>query len=105
MPNPPKTYLKFIETFPTLGEAWQNLRNAEQEGPLEEKTIRLIKLGISAGAMREGAVHSAVRKARAAGATTEEIHQVIALAAGTLGLPSTVAVWSWVQDELDESEE
>ena len=30
------------------------------------------------------------------------IEQVVALAAGTLGLPSTVAVFSWVHDVLDE---
>jgi alkylhydroperoxidase/carboxymuconolactone decarboxylase family protein YurZ len=48
--------------------------------------------------MREGAVHASVRKAVALGITREELEQVVALAAGTIGLPSTVAVWSWLDE-------
>lgn len=32
------------------------------------------------------------------GISREAIEQVVALGAGTLGLPSTVAVWTWVRD-------
>lgn len=102
MTSPPETYQKFVETFPALGEAWESLRRGGREaGPLDEKTQRLVKLAVAAGALREGAVHSAVRKARRAGASEQEIRQVVALAASTLGLPPTVAVWSWVQDVLE----
>ena len=65
--------------------------------------MRLVKLGIAIGTRQEGAVHSAVRKACAAGVTTDEIDQIIALAASTIGFPSAVAVYSWVRDELDKS--
>ena len=99
--RPPATYRSFIEKYPELGRAWDAMRRAEGAGPLDERTQRLIKLGIALGAMREGGVHSAVRKAGAAGITREEIDQVIALAASTLGMPATVAVYSWVRDELD----
>lgn len=50
--------------------------------------------------MREGAVHAGVRKALAQGISRAEIEQIIALAAGTLGLPATVAIYSWVQEVL-----
>lgn len=73
---------------------------AGENGPLDEKTARLVKLGIAIGAMREGAVHSSVRKAVALGISERKLDQVVALAAGTLGLPSTVAVHSWVRDVL-----
>jgi 4-carboxymuconolactone decarboxylase len=63
----------------------------------------LVKLAIAIGALREGAVHASVRKALAMGITREEIEQVIALAAGTLGLPATVAVFSWVEDRFNRS--
>ncbi|MFQ5675424.1 MAG: carboxymuconolactone decarboxylase family protein [bacterium] len=96
--EPPKIYQQFIERFPKLGEAWDNIAKAGKQGPLDEKTARLIKLGIAIGAMREGAVHSSVRKAKAVGINEEELFQVVALAAGTLGLPSTVAIYSWVRD-------
>ena len=68
-------------------------------GPLDEKTQRLVKLAVAIGAMREGAVHSGVRKARDAGASLAEMEQVVALAASTIGLPSAVAVWTWMRDE------
>lgn len=97
--EPPKTYKEFIQRFPLLGEAWEKIAEAGKNGPLDEKTARLIKLAIAIGAMREGAVHASVRKAKALGVTDAEIEQVVALAAGTLGLPSTVAVFSWAKDE------
>ena len=97
-PRPPRTFDEFSETFPTLRKAWDLLGNAGEEGPLDEKTARLVKLGITIGAMREGGVHSAARKARGAGATEEEMRQVVALAASVIGMASTVAVWTWVRD-------
>jgi len=98
LPKPPQTYDEFSETFPTLRRAWDLLGDAAKEGPLDAKTARLIKLGIAVGAMREGAVHSSARKAIALGATREELDQVVSLAASILGLPSTVAVWTWLRD-------
>lgn len=98
LPKPPKTYQEFIKRFPKLGEAWDKIAQAGQDGPLDEKTARLVKLAIAIGAMREGAVHSSVRKARALGIGSAEIEQVVALAAGTLGMPATVAVYTWTQD-------
>ena len=98
----PKTYQKFIERFPELGNAWESLRTAESGGPLADRDIRLIKLGAACGSMREGAVRSGVRKALSAGVSREEIEQVIALSASTIGLPATVAVFSWIRDELDK---
>lgn len=99
----PKTYKKFITRFPGLGRAWESMRDAETDGPFGERDIRLIKLGIAFGSMREGSVHSAVRKALSAGITREEIEQVIALSASTIGLPAAVAVFSWTLDELDKA--
>lgn len=99
-PKPPKTYTAFVERFPALGEAWGVINDAGREGPLDECTQRLLKLAVAVGAMRPGPVHSNTRKALAMGITIEEIEQVVALAAGTLGMPSTVAVWSWVREEL-----
>ncbi|MCC6850608.1 MAG: carboxymuconolactone decarboxylase family protein [Deltaproteobacteria bacterium] len=97
----PKTYGTFVERFPEVGKAWELLRKAESAGRLPEKTVRLLKLAIAIGGMREGAVHSSVRKAREAGATRAEIEQVVVLAASTIGLPSTVAIYSWVSEQLD----
>lgn len=99
--RPPKAYREFVERFPKLGAAWNLAREQEGEGPLDDKTARLIKLAIAVGAMREGAVHSASRKALQAGATPEEIYQVVAYAASTIGMPSAVAVFSWIKEILE----
>ncbi|MEE2658505.1 MAG: hypothetical protein VX733_08365 [Candidatus Latescibacterota bacterium] len=56
------------------------------------------------GAIRTGAVHSSVRKALRMGATAAELKQVVALTAGTLGMPSAVTNFTWLQDVLDEQQ-
>ena len=96
--KPPRTFDEFSTTFPKLREAWDLLGDAAKEGPLDEKTQRLIKLGIAIGAIREGAVHSSVRKGRNAGVSEEEMNQVVALASSVIGMPSAVAVWTWIRD-------
>jgi alkylhydroperoxidase/carboxymuconolactone decarboxylase family protein YurZ len=98
--KPPETYQAFVKRFPKLGQAWESIAEAGKEGPLDGKTVRLLKLAVAIGALREGAVHAGVRKAIANGISREEIEQVITLAAGTLGLPATVAVYSWVEEVL-----
>ncbi len=104
LPAPPETYISFTARYPKLEQAWRSINEAGSEGPLDERTQRLVKLAIAIGALRQGAVHSNVRKALALGVTAEEIEQVTALAAGTLGLPSTVAIFSWVRDTLAKHE-
>jgi len=101
LPDPPKIHEEFTAQFPKLGEAWRNLNEAGRVGPLDDRTQRLVKLAVAMGALREGAVHASVRKALALGITREELEQVVALAAGTLGLPSAVACFTWVRDVLD----
>jgi alkylhydroperoxidase/carboxymuconolactone decarboxylase family protein YurZ len=100
MPKPPKTYEAFVQRYPRIGRAWEELAQAGKDGPLDAKSARLVKLALAIGALREGAVHANVRKALATGISTAEIEQVIALTAGTLGLSATVAIYSWVQDAL-----
>ncbi len=102
LPDPPRRYREFVKRYPKLWEAWEKIHEAGSGGPLDQKTCRLIKLAIAVGAMREGAVRSGARKGTAEGVSREELEQVIALAAGTIGLPATVAVYSWVQDCLGD---
>lgn len=101
----PKRYQKFTEDYPQVAEAYEKLGEAvHQAGPLDEKTRALIKLSISLGAGMEGAVHSHTRKALKAGATCEEIRHAVMLALPTLGLPSTMAGMSWVDEVLESKD-
>ena len=105
LPEPPGTFIDFVSQYPQLGDAWERIGEAGQAGPLDANTARLVKLGVAIGAMREGAVHASVRKALTMGIETEALAQVVALAAGTVGLPSAVAAYSWVRElvAVDES--
>ncbi len=102
--GPPKAFTRFIERFPDLGEAWDLIHRQGDTGPLDARSIRLVKLGIAMGAMREGQVHASVRKALKMGISREEIEQVVSLVASTLGMPATVAAHCWANDILDRQE-
>jgi len=104
IPPAPKAHKAFVTRYPKLGEAWECIAEAGKEGPLDEKTARLVKLAVAIGAMREGAVHSSVRKAVGMGISREEIEQVVALAAGGLSLPASVAAFCWVQDVVGDED-
>jgi alkylhydroperoxidase/carboxymuconolactone decarboxylase family protein YurZ len=97
--KPPALHQQFVRRFPHLGEAWDLVNEQGADGPLDARTQRLLKLAIAIGALREGAVHSGVRKAQDVGASLAEMEQVVALAASTIGLPAAVAAWSWVKEE------
>jgi 4-carboxymuconolactone decarboxylase len=101
--RPPAVHQHFVRRFPSLGTAWDLVNQEGGRGPLDDKTQRLLKLAIGIGALRQGAVHSGVRKARDAGASLAEMEQVVALAASTIGFPASVAVWSWVREEAGGS--
>jgi alkylhydroperoxidase/carboxymuconolactone decarboxylase family protein YurZ len=101
-PEPPAAFTGFVERYPELRQAWETIGKAGKKGPIDAETARLVKLGVAVGAMREGSVHASVRKALSQGIPPEAIEQVVALAAGTIGLPSAVAAFTWVRDQLPD---
>lgn len=99
----PDVYLGFRQRFTDIAAGQDALARAvDAAGPLDEKTKRLVKLGIAVGAQADGAVRSNVRKALAAGASIAEIEQVILLAMTTRGFPATVAAWQWMNEVVGE---
>jgi len=56
-----------------------------------------VKLGIAIGLRAEGAVRSHAGRAHEAGATRQEIEQVVLLAITTAGLPAAVAAFTWLE--------
>ena len=98
----PKTFKQFVSKYPVLGEAHQRVgKEVEQLGPLDEKTLALIKIGISLGAGLESALRSHVGRAMQAGASEIEVEQAILLGMNTVGFPRTVAAWSWAQVQFE----
>ena len=99
----PKRYQRFHAEFPEVASAYEQMGDAvHNAGPLDDKTRALIKLAISTGARLEGAVHSHARKALKTGCKPEEMRHAVLLALPTIGLPSTMAALSWVDDILED---
>lgn len=99
----PEPFRRFRQRHAAVVTAYEALGEAcATAGPLDARMRELAKLGMAIGARLEGAVHSHVRRALEAGATPAEIRHVVALAASTLGFPTTVAVSTWVDDVLAE---
>ena len=69
-------------------------------GRLADKTRALVKLAIAVGGQMEGAVHSHTRRAVEAGCSAEEIYHVVLLGTTTLGFPTMMKTFSWVDDVL-----
>lgn len=98
----PGPFEKFTKEFPAVFEGYDAMgKAAHASGPLDAKTREFVKLGMSIGARLEGATHSHVRKALAAGAVAKEIRHATVLAISTLGLPTTIMAFTWVDDVLE----
>ncbi len=97
----PGVYLRFREDYPAVADALDGLGEAaDGAGPLDERTARLVKLGLAVGALAEGSVRSNARKALAAGASPEEVRQVAMLAITTCGFPAAIAGVGWIDEVL-----
>lgn len=98
----PDAYVAFRSTFPDVAEALGGVGAAvDRSGPLDAKTMRLVKLSLAIGASAEGAVRSNVRKALDEGAGADEIRQVALAALTTVGFPATIAALGWIDEVLD----
>ena len=101
MSNPPEFYLQAKSENPEVFQHYEAMSNAAKSaGPLDGKNVALAKLAMSIGAGLEGATHSAVRKARSAGCSAEEMQHVCLLAISTLGFPAAMRARAWVLDVL-----
>ncbi len=97
----PAAYERFQRTFRRVWEAYDRLgETVHREGPLDPKTRELVKLGMAIGGRLEGAVRSHAHRAREAGATPTEIAHVVSLAITTVGFPTAVAAFTWVEELL-----
>ncbi len=83
---------RLVKENADIWEAYQKLGKVCYEaGPLEGRTLRLVKLALAAGAGSEGAVHSQVRRGIAEGLWRVELRHVAFLALETPGFPKEVA--------------
>ena len=96
----PNQFEQFKKDHSAVWKAFNELGDrCHQAGPLDQKTRRLVKLALAVGAGLEGATHSAVRNARAAGVNPEELRHVALLAITTLGFPASMRALTWIADD------
>ncbi|MDW7711624.1 MAG: carboxymuconolactone decarboxylase family protein [Deferrisomatales bacterium] len=101
-PTYPKNFRDFRTLFPEMFEALEKAaRLARESGPLDEKSTHLVQLAAAIARRSEGSTHSHARRALEAGATREELYQVINLLVSTVGFPTAAAAFSWVSDVLE----
>jgi alkylhydroperoxidase/carboxymuconolactone decarboxylase family protein YurZ len=99
----PETIRDFSRKYPQVWDAFAKLgQQCHDGGPLDEKTRRLVKLGVAVAHRHEGAVHSAVRNARASQVTMEEMMHVAVLAITTIGWPAAYAAMTWIDEALKQ---
>jgi len=95
----------FRQQYPKVWKAFAELADeCHDTGPLDDKSRKLIKVALAIGSGLEGATHSAVRHAREAGVTPEELDHVALLAITTLGYPSAMRALSWIRDPKPDGE-
>ena len=98
----PGIYTRFRAGFPAVATALDGLGEAvDAAGPLDERSTRLVKLGMAVGRAAEGAVRSNARKALAAGASPDELRHVAVLAITTCGFPTAIAGLGWIEEVLE----
>jgi alkylhydroperoxidase/carboxymuconolactone decarboxylase family protein YurZ len=69
MEHLPDIYLHFEDAFADVHAAHQELaRRCYEAGPIDERTARLVKLGIAIGAQADGSVRSHASRALSRGA-------------------------------------
>jgi alkylhydroperoxidase/carboxymuconolactone decarboxylase family protein YurZ len=100
----PKPYQQMHRDHPELMIAYEAFASAARDaGPLDNRTLALVKLAISLGAGLEGGAHSHARKALEAGCTPAQLRHVALLCAPTIGFPPMMRARGWVEDVLEKS--
>jgi alkylhydroperoxidase/carboxymuconolactone decarboxylase family protein YurZ len=99
MPQPSSSADRIRESHPEVWQRFTALADACHEaGPLDEKSRRLVKLALAIAAGTEGGTHSAVRHAKEAGVSMEEMEHVVMLGITTLGFPAAGRALAWIHD-------
>lgn len=95
----PDVYEDFRRAYPDVARAYDALGDQlHRAGPLDQRTRRLLKLGIAVGAGAEGAVRSHVRKALDEGVDRAEIEHAIVLSLTTAGFATMMAALKWADE-------
>ena len=92
----------FREQYPDIWKAYEQLKKVtDQKGPLDEKTVELIKVGISAALEHQGGLIAHISQSKKAGADNAEIYHAILVAIGLAGIPAVLASFGVARNYLE----
>ncbi len=99
----PDLYKSFRDRQPAIAAGLDRLASTiDQSGALDDRSRRLVKLGIAIGQQSSGAVRSNTRKALALGLQADEVRHAALLAVTTAGFPTAMAALQWIEEVLAE---
>lgn len=99
----PISYERFKKEFPEIEKEYEKLANlCHATGPLDEKTRRLVKLGIAIGLGSQGAIKSHTRRAITMGISPEEIQHAVLISLTTIGFPKMIAALNNIVEAFEE---
>jgi len=102
----PESLRRFIEKHPEVWEHHEKLGIAcLKGGPLPDKTVRIIRMSVSAALGRETAFKTHVRSALKAGATPDEIEHALLQLLPICGLNMTIMTGNWAREVIEGAEE
>ncbi len=88
----PETLENFKRQFPDVWTDYEELRDVcDTHGPLDTRTVELIKTAVSCAMGHEGGVIAHVAQAKKAGASPEEIYQALLVTVPLAGFPTVLA--------------
>lgn len=100
----PEAYQDFKQRFPEIAETYDALAvSCHEWGTLDEKTRRLVKLGIAIGVNSEGAVRSHARRALEEGMSPDELRHAVLMSLTTAGFPTMIAAMKWIEEVIKKS--
>lgn len=91
----------FQQEFPDVWAAYEAVRGScDRQGPLDRKTLELIKIGISAALGRHGGLAAHIAQAQRAGAQEAEIYQAILATMSLAGFPTTLGAFAMAKEHF-----
>lgn len=94
----------FKQEFPDVWTAYESVRNTcDQQGPLDRKTVELVKVGISAALGRHGGLAAHIAQAQRAGAQEAEIYQAILATMSLAGFPAALGAFVTAREHFAQN--
>lgn len=89
--------------FPGVSAAYEGLALAAREaGPLDPRSVALVKVALSVGRGSSRGAHAHARKALEAGVRPAELRHLVAVALPTIGLPAALDALRWIDETIEE---